>query len=118
MPKAESVATQVTFPDGSRLVHASLSLHSGTPAAWFDALVSDWGSPEWLLVGVDHGHGEAVIERVAALQSNHVLVTDLLTEMRKQLGFPTELLTPVRDRMVADGVLADVLVSGAGLRYE
>jgi hypothetical protein len=38
--------------------------------------------------------------------------------MRKQLGFPTELLTPVRDRMVADGVLADVLVSGAGLRYE
>lgn len=118
LPTAAPVVTHLTFPDGSRLLHAALCLHEGTPAAWLDQLVADWGGPEWLVLGIDYGHAEAVLARVERLGARHVLFTDLLSEMRRRLGFPTELLTPARDRAVAAGMLADVFVSGAGLRYE
>ena len=45
-------------------------------------------------------------------------MTDFLSDLRRNLGLPTELLTPVRDSMLARGLAADVFVSGAGLRYE
>jgi len=118
MPKAEPVVTRLGFPDGSHLVHASLALHTGTPEAWFQQLLADWGQPEWLVLGVDHGHGSAVVPLVQQVGATHVLFTDLLSEMRRRLGFPTELLTPIRDRAAALGLPADVFVSGAGLRYE
>jgi hypothetical protein len=118
MPEAAPSVTRLSFPDGSQLVHAALSLHSGTPEDWLERLVVDWGQPEWLVLGVDHGHGEAVLHRVGRFGAKHVLVTDLLSETRRKLGFPTELLTPIRDHAVASGVPADVFVSGAGLRYE
>jgi len=118
MPDAAPSVVRLCFPDGSQLVHAALSLHSGTPEDWLERLVVDWGQPEWLVLGVDHGHGEAVLRRVGRFGAKHVLVTDLLSETRRKLGFPTELLTPIRDHAVASGVPADVFVSGAGLRYE
>ncbi len=118
LPKAPPVVTRITLGDGATLVHAALSIHSTTPDDWFDRLATDWAAPEWLILGVDHGHGAAVVSRVGRLAAKHILVTDFLSEMRRRLGFPTELLTPVRDRMVEAGLPADVFVSGAGLRYE
>lgn len=118
MPTADPVVTRLTFADGSHLVHASLCIHDGTPDAWFGSLIADWAAPEWLVLGVDFGHGDAAVERAGDFNAKHVLVTDLLSELRRKLGLPTELLTPVRDRMVARGLPADVFVSGAGLRYE
>lgn len=118
LPTSEPMVTRLTFPDGSHLVHGALCLHSTTPNDWLERLIMEWGEPEWFILGVDHGHGDAVVERVGRLGAKYVLFTDLLSEMRRRLGFPTELLTPVRDRAVERGLAADVFVSGAGLRYE
>ncbi|HCH65171.1 MAG TPA: hypothetical protein DFR83_20370, partial [Deltaproteobacteria bacterium] len=118
MPRCAPMVTRVRFPDGNHLVHASLCLHDGTPDAWFAKLVADWARPEWLLLGVDFGQGDAAIARAGDFNARHILVTDLLSDLRRSLGLPTELLTPVRDNMLNRGLAADVFVSGAGLRYE
>ena len=117
-PKAEPSVFQLTLPDGSRLAYLGLALHDGTPADWLEQAVTDWGQSEWLVVGVDYGHGESVLRYLGRFGARHVLFTDLICELRQALGLPIELLTPFRDRAVANGLEADVFVSGAGLRYE
>jgi hypothetical protein len=117
-PSAPPVVTRVTFPDGEQLVHLNLSLHAGTEAPWADALSGRWGGARWLIVGVDHGHDDAVLRHLPAFQARHIILTDLLSETRRALGLPTRLLTPLRDRAVAQGLDAYVLVSGAALRFE
>ena len=117
-PKAEPSVFQLTLADGSRLAYLGLSLHEGTPAEWLEQVVTDWGQSKWLVVGVDHGHGDAVLRSLGRFGARHILFTDLICELRQSLGLPTELLTPFRDRAVANGLEADVFVSGAGLRYE
>jgi len=117
-PKSSPVAFQLTLRDGGRLAYMGLALHDGTPADWLDRVVADWGGAEWVVVGVDHGHGNAILDILPRMSARHVLFTDLLSELRQKLGLPTELLTPIRDRAVASGMEADVFVSGAGLRYE
>ncbi len=118
LPEAAPLITQLRFADGARLLHLNLSLHAHTSAAWLDEAVARFGGPEWLVVGVDHGHSDAVLDKVGRFGARHVLFTDLLAETRRSLGLPTELLTPVGDRALARGIEATIFVSGAGLRYE
>ena len=117
-PTASPSVFSLVLPDGARLAYLGLALHEGVAADWLERAVTDWGQPEWLVVGVDHGHGEAVLRHLGRFGARHILFTDLLSELRQKLGLPTELLTPFRDRAVAVGLDADVFVSGAGLRYE
>jgi hypothetical protein len=118
LPDVAPVITHVRFPDGAGLLHLNLSLHRDTPAAWLDEVVARFGSPEWLIVGVDHGHGDAVLELLPRLGARFVILTDLLAETRRELGLPVELLTPLGDRATARGLDAYIFVSGAGLRFE
>jgi len=117
-PRSQPVAFQLTLRGGGRFAYLGLALHRGTPADWLERCMRDWAKPEWLLVGVDHGHGDAILSILPGFEARHILFTDLLSELRQRLGLPTELLTPLRDRAVASGLEADVFVSGAGLRYE
>lgn len=117
-PKADSSVFQLTLRGGARVAYLGLALHDGTPADWLEQVVADWGQSEWLMVGVDYGHGDSVLGHVGRFGARHILFTDLLCELRESLGLPTELLTPFRDHAVTQGLEADVFVSGAGLRYE
>ncbi len=118
LPDAAPLITQITFPDGARLLHLNLSLHRDTPVEWLDDVLARYGEPEWLVVGIDHGHGDAVLEMVPKFKARFVIFTDLLVETRRSLGLPIELLTPVGDSAKSSGLDAYVFVSGAGLRFE
>ena len=100
------------------LLHLNLSLHADTPDPWIDDVCARFGAPEWLVVGIDHGHGDAVLERLPRFSARYVILTDLLAETRRELGLPVELLTPVGDRAKARGLDTYIFVSGAGLRFE
>lgn len=117
-PTVEPQVLQLTFPDGERLVDLDLALHAGTDEAWIDRVVARFGAPEWLVVGVPWGEGEAVVRLAGRFGAKRVLVTEMQNAERRELGLPTELVTPVRDALVAQGLEAHVFATQASYRFE
>ena len=109
---------QLTFPDGSRFLHLHLSLHKSTPADWLERAIEKYGGADWVVIGVDHEEADAVRDRIGRFGGKHILFTDLIAEVRRHLGLPTNLLTPLVDQVLSDGVAAYVLVSQACFRFE
>ena len=73
---------------------------------------------DWLIVGANFGEQAVVEAHVPAFEAGVVLVTDLLNEARRELGMPTELLTPLVDRLCLAGVQAHPFSKGASYRFE
>ncbi len=117
-PTADPVALMLTFEDGSRLVHLDLALHKDTSPAWIDQAITRFGGSEWLIVGFAWGEGPAVMTHAGRFAAKRVLVTELVNAERREMGLPTELVTPVRDRLVAGGVEAHVFATQASFRFE
>ncbi|MCB9780092.1 MAG: hypothetical protein H6742_16115 [Alphaproteobacteria bacterium] len=118
LPRCGPRITAITFPDGQRLLHLALALHQGTPDGWLDDVVARFGGPDLLVLGADHGHQDAVRQRIARFSARRVLVVDLLGEVRRNVGMPTELLTPMVDALRADGLDAYVFASRVSYRFE
>jgi len=59
-----------------------------------------------------------VLDLLPRLAARRVLVTDLVSEVRRGLGLPTGLLTPMVDTARDRGVDAYIVVSGASMRFE
>ena len=118
LPRCQPQVAVFVFPDGNKLVHLNLALHSGTPADWISANREQLSGAEWLLVGIDHGEDDAVLNHIADLGAQRVLFTDLIAETRRWLGMPTALLTPTVDRAVTLGHDAYPFVSQASFRFE
>ena len=117
-PKAEPVIVHITLPDGGRLLHLNLSLHSGTPAAWLDDAAARFGGADWIIVGIDHEEDDAVLAKVSRFGEGRVLFTDLINDGRQKVGMPVNLLTPACDRAITQGIDAHLFVGGAGVRFE
>jgi hypothetical protein len=118
LPRAAPRAFQLTLPDGGRLVYLGTALHSGTPPDWFEKIRAEWRAPQWLVVGVDLGEEAAAAELIPQMNAEQVILTDLVSEVRRAMGLKIGLLTPLGDTLIERGLAAQVLVSGAGLRYE
>jgi hypothetical protein len=117
-PDGGASIVQLTFPDGSRLVHLDVALHAGTPTEWVADAAGRFGGSEWLVVGQPWNQGEAVARQVGAFGAKRVLVAELVNGARRELGLPTELVTPLRDRLVAAGVEAHVFATQTSFRFE
>ena len=117
-PRCEPVVTQVTLPDGARFVHLNLALHRWTPAAWLDDAVARYRGAEWVMAGVDFGDEDAFASQVGRFEAKNILVTDLVSDVRRALGLPTRLLTPLVDQLTAAGLPAYVFATQASFRYE
>jgi hypothetical protein len=117
-PKAEPVVVQVTLPDGGRLLHLNLALHGGMPDAWLDEAAARFGGADWIVVGIDYGHDDAVLQRIQRFGDGRIMFTDLLNDSRQAVGMPINLLTPACDRAITQGVDAHLFVGGAGMRFE
>jgi len=117
-PASPPVAVEVTLPDGGRLVHLGCALSSFLPDDELARLVKRFSGADWLIVGVDYQEQDAVFDRLPAFEAKVVLVTDLLNEVRRELGMPTELLTPLVDRLCDAGVQAHPFSKGASYRFE
>lgn len=103
---------------GRRFVHLNMALHNHTPEAWMAEAVARVGGADWMLLGVDHGHEEGFMERVARLGARQVLVTDLVSDVRREMGLPTTLLTLLVDRLREQGIDAYVFASRSAFRFE
>ncbi|RME24025.1 MAG: hypothetical protein D6798_12250 [Deltaproteobacteria bacterium] len=118
LPRCEPQVTALGFADGARLLHANLSLHRGTPDDWLAALARQRGGADWLLVGCDFEEDAAVAARVPRLSAATIVVVDLVNEVRRSIGMPTGLLTPLVDRLRRDGLDAHLLAAHTSMRFE
>ena len=117
-PTTEPQALELRFEDGTRLVHLDLALHAHTDAAWLDRAVARFSGADWLVVGVPWSEGEALVRHLPRFAAKRVLVTELQNAERREVGLPTELVTPTRDRLVVAGVEAHVFATQASYRFE
>lgn len=117
MPSGPPHIWQLTFPDHGRLVHLDLALHRGTSGDWVDRAATAFGNPDWLLLGCATGEGEGVRRWVGRF-GGKVLLADLVNGERRALGLPVELVTPLRDQLVAAGIEAHVFATQASYRFE
>ena len=118
LPSAEPQILCVTFEDGTRLLHLDLSLHRATSPDWIARAAGMFGAPEWLLIGVPHGEGDALVQWLPRFQPRRVLLTDLVNTQRRRLGQPIELITPLRDRLITAGLETHVFAPQASYRFE
>lgn len=109
---------QITFPNGDRLVHLGNSFHNDTDVGWAANMVTRFGEPRWLIVGVPFGHGDAVLNRVPAMKASHVMVTDLQSDIRRAAGRKTAFVTPLVDQIETAGVPVIVFVPQSSVRFE
>ena len=118
LPSSSPLVYEVTFPGGERLLHLNCALHLGTEAAWLDEHGRRFSNADWTVVGVDFDEADAMRERIGTFDPQVLLVTDLVGDVRRRLGLPTQLLTPTVDALIDDGFDAHVFVSEASFRFE
>jgi hypothetical protein len=104
--------------DGGRLLHLDLALYRDADPAWVERAAARFGGAEWLLAGFAWGEGDGVLTHVGRFGAKRVLVTELVNAERREMGLPTELVTPVRDRLAASGIEAHVFATQASYRFE
>ena len=117
-PSAAPIVVQLTFADGSRLLHLNCSLHEDTPSAWLDQAVERFAGAEQVIAGVDFEAQSAFERVVGRFEPGALLVTDLVNDTRAGLGLPVRHLTPLVDRLRQQGVNAFPFVGGATYRRE
>jgi len=109
---------QITFPSGDRLVHLGHAFHGATDVGWAADIVTRFGGSRWLIVGAPYGHDEAILKRVPAMDTKHVMVTDLQSDIRRAAGRPTALVTPLVDRLETAGVPVMIFAPQSSIRFE
>lgn len=114
----EACVLQLTFPDGSRLLHLDLSLHNETPKEWVAAAQERFGGAEWIICGVEFGQDAAVLEHLPGFGDGIYMIADLVNEERSQKGMPTNLLTPTVDKLVDSGLKAYPFPPKSSFRFE
>ena len=108
----------VTFPSGKQLAHLNCSIHKRQSSAWLNSLVERASQQTWVLVGADYEEYETCFEAMSQIQAEHVLLTDLVGDYRRQAGLPSSLLTPLADRVTATGRLVQLFPTQVTHRFD
>lgn len=109
---------QLTFPDGSRLLHLDLSLHQETSDQWVQEAQGRFRGADWLICGVEYGQDEAVLTHLKGFEPKLVMLTDLVNEQRQAQGLPVNLLTPTVDALIGKGLSAHPFPPKSSFRFE
>ena len=117
-PSCEPMCAELTFPSGARLIHLNLSCHSSTPDQWWSDMVQRCTEAEWVIVGCDYEHSNAVENLLVGLKGTQILLTDLVGDYRRRAGLPVRLLTPLVDRLTHSGHKCFVFATKASYRYD
>lgn len=118
LPASQPHIWELGFPDRSRLLHLDIALHSGQDDDWVERAAAAYSSPDWLVLGSGFGEGDAMVRWLGQFSPRHVLLADLVSGERRALGLPTELLTPLRDRLVTAGLEVHVFATQTSYRFE
>jgi len=109
---------QLELPDGGRLVHIGCALHSENPRDWIEQIAEQFGGADWLIVGIPYGEGQAVLDYLSLFNARIILVTDLVNDSRELRKLPTELMTPIVDRLQDQGLAAYPFPPQSSQRFE
>ena len=90
----------VRFPSGVQFLHLNLSLHREQKQSWVREMQQKIGTSDWILCGCDYHQDEILAQNLPFFEGDLILITDLLSDSRRALGLPTQLLTPVVDRFL------------------
>lgn len=118
LPRCKPVTVGLTLPSGKRLVHLNTALHQGASEAWMSEAIARYGGADWLIVGMDHGYEAAFMDRVERFTPKRLLVTDLVSDVRRSMGMPTTVLTPYVDELTERGQDVYVFASRSSFRFE
>jgi hypothetical protein len=118
LPPAPPAIVRLHLPDGTTLVHLNGSLHASQEGSFFEEFSTRWAGADLVIVGCDYGHETTVEEMAPWFGGKLLILADLFGDVRRKLGMPTVLLTPIADRLAARGVAVTVLASAASLRFD
>ena len=118
MPRFQPHICQVTFPNGSRLLHLNLSLHKYTSIDWFSAQKNALPNINWAIVGCDYRHDEAMLQLIHKLPIDKILLTDLIGDARRNVGMPVQLLTPIADKAITQNLEVYVFAPHVSFRFD
>lgn len=117
-PSGDPHVFALTFPDGTRLLHLDLALHRGVDEAWVQRASARFGNADWTVLGLPPGDTAALATWLPRFGPNRVLLMEMLNDERRELGLPTELVTPARDHLNALGLDVHVFATQASYRFE
>ena len=107
-----------TFPTGKKLAHMHCAFHQRqdrqSEARWLER-ASD---ATWVIVGADHEEHSHCAEIFQQLQSEHVMLTDLIGDYRRAAGLPCALLTPLADKVIGTGRLVQLFATHVTHRFD
>ena len=69
-------------------------------------------------VGADHEEHEHCANVFKRIQSEHVLLTDLIGDYRRQAGLPSALLTPLADKVIGNDRLVQLFATQVTHRFD
>ena len=91
----------ITFPSGKKLVHLNCSIHQRQESAWVSNILDRVGETTWTIVGADYEEYTFCGEVIPKFTCDHILLTDLVGDYRRKAGLPTNLLTPLADKIIS-----------------
>jgi hypothetical protein len=118
LPSSQPRIASLVFPSGARLLHMNLSLHGFAARPWIEEIQKEFPSPDWLIAGCDYHHDESVLASLPGFEAERILVTDLLADSRRSIGLPVQLLTPLVDQAMSNGLDAYVFSPHASFRFD
>jgi len=117
-PDFSPMIAHLEFPSGARLLHMNLSINELTEIVWIKKMIEKFRGCDWLISGCDYQHDGAIIRHLPDFAPKHLLLADLIGDFRKGMGLPTQILTPVVDKLSNKGLSAHVFVSQASYRFD
>ncbi len=108
----------VRFPSGRELLHLQCIFHRKQASDVENHWIERSKEATWVIVGADFEEHKHCATRFARLQAEHILLTDLVGDYRRQAGLPCALLTPLADDIIAQERLVQIFATQVTHRFD
>lgn len=118
MPSFLPQVAKMIFPSGRQLLHLQCLFHQRQDQSVEQAWIEQSKESTWVIVGADFEEYAHCEKRIAELQSEHVLLADLVGDYRRQANLPVSLLTPLADAVISKGRLVQIFATQVTQRFD
>ena len=117
LPSVQPQIVSIVFPSGKELLHLHCAFHERQDAAKEKEWIQRSANATWCIVGVDYEEQSHAAKQIVQLQSEHVLLSDLVGDYRRLAGLPCALLTPLADNVISKGRLVQIFATQVTHRF-
>lgn len=117
-PSCEPHIAWITFPSGNVLAHLHCAFHRRQDPQFESTWIKRASEATWVIVGADHEEHEHCAKAFEQIQSEHLLLTDLIGDYRRAAGLPCALLTPLADQVIGNGRLVQLFATQVTHRFD